>query len=191
MAADGASRPIPAACTSRLLLAGWAEPDGKGKLIRMASSAAPRIDLSAAVPDVGGLRVSDADRERVASEMREHFALGRIDADELDHRLGMTYAAGTLEDLRALRADLPALPVIRPELEAARLKRTLAFDRGRRLARTVGVALLPFTACALVWLATGAEGGFWPVWVGLVGVLRLLRKGGRIPRSVSTGRRGS
>lgn len=187
----GQRRRIPAACTSRLLLAGWPEPDGKGKLIRMASSAAPRIDLSAAVPEVGGLRVSDADRERVASELREHFALGRIDGDELDHRLGMTYAARTLEDLRALHADLPQLSASRTERQAARLKRALAFDRGRRLARTMGVALLPFTACALVWLATGAEGGFWPAWVGLAGVVRLLRKGGLIPRSEGTGRRGS
>jgi hypothetical protein len=121
-------------------------------------------------PEVGGLRVSDADRERVASELREHFAFGRIDGDELDHRLGMTYVARTLEDLRALHGDLP------------QLKRTLAFDRGRRLARAVGVALLPFAACALVWLATGADGGFWPAWVGLAGVVRLLRKGWLIQR---------
>jgi uncharacterized protein DUF1707 len=187
----GRRRRIPAACTSRLLLAGWPEPEGKGKLIRMASSAAPRIDLSASGPEVGGLRVSDADRERVASELREHFALGRIDGDELDHRLGMSYAARTLEDLRALHADLPQLPAGRKERQAARPKRALAFDRGRLLARTVGVALLPFAVCALVWLATGAEGGFWPAWVGLVGVVRLLRKGGLVARSVGTGRRGS
>jgi hypothetical protein len=180
---------IPAACTSRFLLAGSPEPDGKGKLMRMASSAAPHIDLPAAVPEVGGLRVSDADRERVASELREHFALGRIDGDELDHRLGMTYAARTLEDLRALHGDLPQLPASRTERPAARLERALAFDR--RLARTAGVALLPFAACALVWLATGAEGGFWPAWVGLAGVVRLLRKGGLVPRSEGTGRRGS
>jgi uncharacterized protein DUF1707 len=186
----GRRRRIPAALTSRFLLAGWPEPDGEGRLIRMTPSAAPRIDLSAADPEVGGLRVADADRERVASELREHFALGRIDGDELDHRLGMTYAARTLEDLRALDADLPRLPVCRTEPQAARLKRTLASDRGRRLARTVGVALLPFFACALVWLATGAEGGFWPAWVGLAGVVRLLRNGGLIPRSVGTGRRG-
>jgi hypothetical protein len=187
----GQRRRVPVACTSRLLLAGWPEPRGKGNLIRMASSAAPHIDLSAAVPEVGGLRVSDADRERVASELREHFALGRIDGDELDHRLGMTYAVRTLDDLRALQGDLPQLPASRTERHPARLKRALAFDRGRRLARTVGVALLPFTACALVWLATGAEGGFWPAWVGLAGVVRLLRKGGLVARSEGTGRRGS
>jgi hypothetical protein len=103
----------------------------------------------------------------------------------------MTYAARTLEDLRALHADLPQLPASRTERQAARLKRTLAFDRGRRLARIVGVALLPFTVCALVWLATGADGGFWPAWVGLAGVVRLLRKGGLVPRSEGTGRRDS
>lgn len=154
----------------------------------MAHSVAPVIDPLAVAPELGGLRASDPDRECAASELREHFALGRLDAEELDRRLGLAYAAGTVEDLRVLRADLPQLLASRPEPQAARSKRTLAFDRARRLAPRVGVALLPFSACALVWLATGAQGGFWPMWVGLAGVLRLLRKGRLIPRPVRTSR---
>ena len=157
----------------------------------MAHPVARVVHPLAVVSAGGGVRASDEDRERVASELREHFALGRLDAEELDRRLGLAYAAGTVEDLRALRADLPQLPASRPELHAAMLKRTLALDPVRRLAPKVGVALLPFSACALVWLATGAQGGFWPMWVGLAAVLRLLRKGRLIPRPVSTSRRGS
>ena len=143
----------------------------------MARPVARLVDPLAVVPGVGGVRASDEDRERVASEVREHFALGRLDTEELDRRLGLVYAAGTLDDLRALRADLPRLSASRPEPRAARLERALALDRVRRLIRKVGVALLPFTACSLVWLTTGAQGSFWPLWVGLLGVLRLLRKG--------------
>jgi hypothetical protein len=135
---------------------------------------------------MAGLRASDQDRERTASELREHFALGRLDAEEFDRRLGAAYAAVIVDDLRALRADLPQLPASRPEPRAARL----VFDRVRRLIPSVGVALLPFAACVLVWLATGAHGGFWPMWVGLAGVLHLLRRGRLIPRPVWASRRG-
>ena len=33
------------------------------------------------------IRVSDADRERVTSRLREHFAEGRLTSDELDERV--------------------------------------------------------------------------------------------------------
>jgi hypothetical protein len=128
------------------------------------------------VPDVGGVRASDEERERVASEVREHFALGRLDAEELDRRVGLAYSAGTIDELRSLCADLPSSSANPTGRQMSRPMRTLALDRARRLAPTIGVALLPFSACALVWLATGAEGGFWPIWVGLAGILRLLRK---------------
>ncbi|MGH3002954.1 MAG: DUF1707 SHOCT-like domain-containing protein [Gaiellaceae bacterium] len=122
----------------------------------------------------GDLRVSDDDRERVASEIREHFALGRLDADELSARLGRAYAAETERELEALRADLPRLPpdaAARRVAEAAR--RAL---RARRLARRAAVLLLPFCVSTLVWLFAGANGGFWPVWVGLASVLHLSRR---------------
>jgi DUF1707 SHOCT-like domain len=34
------------------------------------------------------LRVSDEEREQVATEIREHFAQGRLGAEELSDRLG-------------------------------------------------------------------------------------------------------
>src|SRR3954465_15606301 len=55
-------------------------------------------------------RVSDDDRERAAAEIREHYARGRLDADELSDRLGRGYGARTAGELRSLRADLPQLP---------------------------------------------------------------------------------
>lgn len=53
------------------------------------------------------MRVSDADRERVAGRLREHFAEGRLTSDELDERLSAALRAKTVGDLRAVMADLP------------------------------------------------------------------------------------
>jgi len=54
------------------------------------------------------MRVSDAEREAAASELREHFASGRLDQDELNERLDRAFAAKTRGDLNALFTDLPS-----------------------------------------------------------------------------------
>jgi hypothetical protein len=54
------------------------------------------------------MRVSDAEREAAAAELREHFASGRLNQDELDERLAAAFAAKTRGDLNALFADLPS-----------------------------------------------------------------------------------
>jgi hypothetical protein len=54
------------------------------------------------------MRVSDAEREAAAAELREHFASGRLNSDELDQRLTAAFAAKTRADLNALFADLPS-----------------------------------------------------------------------------------
>lgn len=54
------------------------------------------------------LRISDADRHRVAEILREAAGEGRIDIDELDQRLEATYAARTYADLVPITFDLPA-----------------------------------------------------------------------------------
>ena len=54
------------------------------------------------------MRVSDAEREAAAAELREHFASGRLTQDELDERLTAIFAAKTRADLNALFTDLPS-----------------------------------------------------------------------------------
>jgi hypothetical protein len=54
------------------------------------------------------MRVGDAEREAAASELREHFASGRLDQDELNERLDRAFAARTRGDLNALFTDLPS-----------------------------------------------------------------------------------
>ncbi len=58
--------------------------------------------------DPSRLRVSDADREKVAEVLRTAAGEGRIDFDELEERLEATYAARTYADLVPITLDLPA-----------------------------------------------------------------------------------
>jgi hypothetical protein len=64
------------------------------------------------------IRVSDADRDRVTAQLRDHFAAGRITPGELDERLSAALNAKTFGDLRRIMADLPgpvpALPGAAP-----------------------------------------------------------------------------
>jgi len=55
----------------------------------------------------GGMRASDADRERAAEVLRTGFAEGRLDKDEYDGLLGQVYTAKTHADLATLTSQLP------------------------------------------------------------------------------------
>jgi hypothetical protein len=59
------------------------------------------------------IRVSDADRDHVTAQLRDHFAAGRITPGELDERLSTALNAKTFGDLRRIMADLPG-PVAAP-----------------------------------------------------------------------------
>ena len=63
------------------------------------------------------IRVGDAEREATASQLREHYADGRLTLDELNERLDQTFAATTRADLNAVTRDLPVMP--RPVMPAA------------------------------------------------------------------------
>jgi hypothetical protein len=56
-----------------------------------------------------GLRVSDAERDATAAELREHYAAGRLSLDELNERISQAFAARTRGDLGAVMHDLPSL----------------------------------------------------------------------------------
>jgi Flp pilus assembly protein TadB len=53
------------------------------------------------------LRIGDADRETAAHELGEHFALGRITAEEHSERLEQIWAARSQAELAPVFADLP------------------------------------------------------------------------------------
>jgi Domain of unknown function (DUF1707) len=58
----------------------------------------------------GGLRVSDADRDRAIAELSEHFQAGRLTAEELEDRTGRALQARTAGELAGLFTDLPRRP---------------------------------------------------------------------------------
>jgi hypothetical protein len=95
------------------------------------------------------LLASDAERERAAEQLRTHAAAGRLDADELEQRLGLAFAARTRGDLAPLIADLPAVTSAPP-------RRPRAIPA---IAPIIPLAILLVT----IWALTGA-GYFWPIW---------------------------
>lgn len=56
------------------------------------------------------MRISDADRHKVAEVLRNAAGEGRLDLDELDERLELAFAAKTYADLIPITADLHAAP---------------------------------------------------------------------------------
>jgi Flp pilus assembly protein TadB len=53
------------------------------------------------------LRIGDAEREQATAALGEHFAQGRITADEHAERLDQIWAARTRADLQPVFRDLP------------------------------------------------------------------------------------
>jgi len=62
-------------------------------------------------PEPGGPRapLADADRERLAALLREHYAQGSFCLDELRRRVGVVLAAEYSDEAMAAVADLPLL----------------------------------------------------------------------------------
>jgi hypothetical protein len=52
---------------------------------------------------------TDADRDRLLSLLREHYALGHLDDTELDRRTGIVLAAADVAEFGNAMAGLPAL----------------------------------------------------------------------------------
>lgn len=127
------------------------------------------------MPELPHLRVSDEDRERAAHSLREHFAAGRLTQDELDERLEAVYTARTHGELAKLTADLPMLPASPAQRRAELAARRVHLQR--RLLQQSGGAISAFVICTVIWLASGAQGQFWPMWVALAVVIPLVRGG--------------
>ena len=96
------------------------------------------------------LLVTDADRARVAGELRGHFETGRLTLEEFQQRLDEAHTARTESQLRhALRQLPPAkLPTVRPR-----------DTRWRSLALQYAIVNV---AAILIWVFGGAHGDFWP-----------------------------
>lgn len=112
------------------------------------------------MPDTDpALRISDADREATVARLRRASQEGRLDLGELEERVSAAYAAKTGADLEPLVADLPA------EGGTAHPAPAAGDDRRRALVQRSVPLLFPNIVCVAIWLLTGADGSFWPVWV--------------------------
>lgn len=120
--------------------------------------------------DLSKLRASDADREQLIDELREHAGAGRLTSDELEQRVGEAYAASTRADVDSLRADLP---VSSTSVELALTKRKGQLRR--RLLQESGGSLGVSALAVGIWLASGPSGSFWPGWVIGVTLLPVVR----------------
>lgn len=137
------------------------------------------------------IRASDADRDRAAATLREHLAAGRLTIEEFDERLDKVYAAKTLGELAEVMTDLPATDL--EQLPSNSLDRSAAEPRlpGRRSSPSIEAAQGRFSPAwraawgswlaislflVVIWLASGAGGGLWFLWVALaLGALLLGR----------------
>lgn len=68
----------------------------------------PAAAAAPAVAAAGGLRASDADRDRIAQILADALAEGRLSAEEHSDRLDSLYAFKTVGELDVLVRDLPA-----------------------------------------------------------------------------------
>lgn len=106
------------------------------------------------------------------TELHEHTVAGRLTAEELEQRVQDAYAARTTTELDAIRRDLPATRAAAGNELAERR----AVLRRRMIQETGGVVALFFVG-NVVWLASGAHGQYWPVWILVVVVLTVVRSG--------------
>jgi uncharacterized membrane protein YccC len=130
------------------------------------------------MPDSSGLRVSDQQRERVAQAIRDHYAAGRLNEEELTERVTAAYSARTESDLAGLVKDLPKLP-ISPQQQKAELRQRRS-QLQSRLFQEAGGGAIAFVVCTAIWAASGAHGSFWPIWVAVVTLLVLARSAWRL-----------
>ncbi len=134
-------------------------------------------------------RASDADRDQTAAALREHLAAGRLTIEEFDERLDQAFAAKTLGELDALMTDLPAIDLDQvpgiprsaagPPLPQPRPPGSIEARPGRlspAWRKAWGTWLTISLFFFVIWLASGASGGLWFLWVPVVlGVVLLGR----------------
>jgi hypothetical protein len=111
------------------------------------------------------LLASDADRARVAGQLREHYESGRLTLDEFQERLDETHTARTEAQLERVLRQLPSpkLPSVSP--------------RDRRWRSLLFQYALVNVIAILIW-AFSDDGfhDFWPKWVFLVTLILFTRR---------------
>ena len=121
--------------------------------------------------DRSNLRVGDAERQRVADTLQQHFVAGRLSSEELSERVRQAMAARTQGDLDTVLGDLPPLPAPAPDEAAAPAAAASPVDStpagpwGARDVRAHATSYaLVMVLLVAIWLFTTPGGYFWPIW---------------------------
>ncbi len=99
------------------------------------------------------VRIGNAERDRAAELLGEHFRAGRLNVVEYDERVGAAYAAQTEADLRPLFVDLPTAQAARapaPSTIRAWPSQQKNLPIGLRFLQLLGLAVLGVVVVALV-----------------------------------------
>ncbi|WP_433374256.1 DUF1707 SHOCT-like domain-containing protein [Actinoplanes sp. CA-142083] len=125
--------------------------------------------------DVEQMRAADADRQKVADQLKIALDEGRLSLQEYDDRVRLAYASKTYQELLLLVTDLP-----RPGLNATEVTARRQAEK-RKAARRLPTALLvlwtiwaAFTVVNLVvfgLVSATTDGGIypWPIWLVVPG----------------------
>jgi hypothetical protein len=136
----------------------------------MSEEQPPPAEPSRAAEPSPSLRASDEDRERLVDELNEHAVDGRLSTEDLEQRVQAAYAAQTKGQLDALRRDLPVT-----RRQAALSHRARRAHLTRRMIQETGGTAALFVVCTAIWVAGGATGAFWPVWILILVAITLGR----------------
>ena len=107
---------------------------------------AKEVARSGGQPDPLHMRAADADRQKIADQLKAALDEGRLSLHEYDDRVSEAYAARTYADLLGLVTDLPT-PGLSAEEVSARRQAEL-----RREARKLPMALMVLWT---IWAAAG------------------------------------
>ena len=101
-------------------------------------------------------RMSDDDRAHVVERLRDAAGEGSITLEQLEDRLATAYAAGTLQELAPLTADLPDIAPPSPDRPA------VPDDTAFRLHLTLYGLVIGMLV--VIWAASGGGLPFWPLF---------------------------
>ena len=127
-------------------------------------------------PDAETLRAADADRHRIADQLKAALDEGRLSLGEYDERVRQAYAARTYAELLLLVADLPKPGVSAAEVSARRAAEVRRAERKLPMALLVlwtiwgTVAAVNLMVWFLVAVTVAADVYPWPVWLLVPGV---------------------
>jgi len=118
------------------------------------------------------MRAADADRQRVADQLRVALEEGRLDLHEYDERLQRAYAAKTYGDLDGLLADLPGSRAAQPPVVAAGRPAVAGGNpTAEWLGQVWGSWFFVVGITSVVWAVSSLAAAeflyFWPIWVGI------------------------